>query len=92
MFGSLGVPELVIIMVIALLVFGPRKLPELGKALGQTITAFKKGSAGLLDQVNREIGDEQRTVGARSGANELADGADHHGGPDRLGEVQVKAG
>ena len=42
--GGLGLPELAIIMVIALLVFGPRKLPELGKAVGQTIREFKKGT------------------------------------------------
>jgi len=41
MFGSLGVPELLIIGVIALLIFGPKKLPELGKGLGKSIKDFK---------------------------------------------------
>jgi sec-independent protein translocase protein TatA len=44
MFGSLGLPELVVIFVIALIVFGPRKLPELGRSLGKSINEFKKAS------------------------------------------------
>lgn len=42
MFG-LGVPELVIVLVVALVVFGPRKLPSMGKSLGEAIKGFKKG-------------------------------------------------
>jgi TatA/E family protein of Tat protein translocase len=42
MFGSLGMPELLLIMVIALLVFGPKKLPEVGRSLGKALREFKK--------------------------------------------------
>jgi sec-independent protein translocase protein TatA len=42
MFGQLGLPEMLIIMVIALLIFGPKKLPSLGKSLGEGVTSFKK--------------------------------------------------
>jgi len=42
MFGSLGAPELIVIFIVALLVFGPSKLPELGKSLGDAIRGFKK--------------------------------------------------
>ena len=44
MFGSIGMPELIIILVIALIIFGPRKLPELGRALGKSIGEFRKAS------------------------------------------------
>jgi len=42
MFGSIGMPELIVIFVVALVVFGPSKLPELGKSLGEAIRGFKK--------------------------------------------------
>jgi sec-independent protein translocase protein TatA len=42
MFGSIGMPELIVIFVVALLVFGPSKLPDLGKSLGEAIRGFKK--------------------------------------------------
>ncbi len=41
--GSLGIPELLVILLIALVVFGPRKLPDLGRALGASISEFKRG-------------------------------------------------
>ena len=47
MFGSIGGTEILVIMVIALLVFGPRKLPELGKSLGRGLSEFKRASTDL---------------------------------------------
>jgi sec-independent protein translocase protein TatA len=44
MFDTIGLPELLVILVIALIVFGPQKLPELGKALGRAIKEFKKAT------------------------------------------------
>jgi sec-independent protein translocase protein TatA len=61
MLGSVGMPELLVILVIALIVFGPRRLPELGRSLGQTINEFKKGANALRDSVEAEIDrDNQR--------------------------------
>ena len=42
MFGSIGMPELIVIFIVALIVFGPSKLPDLGKSLGEAIRGFKK--------------------------------------------------
>lgn len=62
MFGSLGMPELIIIFVIALIIFGPRKLPELGKSLGKAIAEFRKTSNELKSTLEEEIRvEEQRT-------------------------------
>lgn len=55
MFGSIGMPELIIIFVIALIIFGPRKLPELGRSLGKSIAEFKKASNELRNTLEEEI-------------------------------------
>ena len=55
MFGSIGMPELIIIFVIALIIFGPRKLPELGRSLGKSIAEFKKASNELKSTLEEEI-------------------------------------
>lgn len=46
MCGSLGLPELMIILAIVVLMFGASRLPQLGRALGETVRNFKKGSEG----------------------------------------------
>ena len=48
---NLGFPEIMIILVVALLVFGPKKLPDLGKSLGNGIREFRKGTQGLKDEL-----------------------------------------
>jgi len=64
MLGSVGMPELIIILVIALMVFGPRKLPELGRAVGQTMNEFKKGLNNVRDTVEEEIRKEDQQKAA----------------------------
>lgn len=55
MLGPIGAQELIIIFVIALLVFGPRKLPQLGKSLGRSIGEFKRASNELRSTLEQEI-------------------------------------
>lgn len=55
MLGSIGMPELIIIFVIALIIFGPRKLPELGRSLGKSINEFKRASNELKNTLDEEI-------------------------------------
>lgn len=52
---GLGMPEVVLILVIALIVFGPRKLPELGKSLGQAMTQFRKASEDFKRTWEQEV-------------------------------------
>lgn len=60
MFGPIGMPELIIIFVIALIIFGPRKLPELGRSLGRSLTEFKRASTDLQNTLEQEIKLEER--------------------------------
>ena len=63
MFGTLGFPELIVIFVIALIIFGPRKLPEIGKSLGKSLAEFKKASNELRNTLEEEIRiEEQRST------------------------------
>ena len=55
MFGSIGMPELILIFVVALLVFGPKKLPEIGKSLGRGLAEFKRASEDLKKTIEDEI-------------------------------------
>jgi sec-independent protein translocase protein TatA len=55
MLGPIGAQELIIIFVIALIVFGPRKLPQLGKSLGRSIGEFKRASNELRSTLEQEI-------------------------------------
>lgn len=69
MFGSIGMPELIIILVIALIIFGPRKLPELGKSLGRSLNEFKKASTELQNTLEQEIKiEEQKEAAAKTPA------------------------
>jgi len=60
MLGSVGLPELIIIFTIALIIFGPRKLPELGKSLGKSLAEFKRASNELKNTLDEEIRMEER--------------------------------
>ena len=55
MFGSIGMPELLIILTLALIIFGPRKLPELGRSLGKSLGEFKRASNELRNTLDEEI-------------------------------------
>jgi sec-independent protein translocase protein TatA len=70
MFGSIGMPELIIILVIALIIFGPRKLPELGKSLGRSLNEFKKASTDLQNTLEQEIKIEEQKDQAKKNKDE----------------------
>ncbi|MFK9119574.1 twin-arginine translocase TatA/TatE family subunit [Peribacillus frigoritolerans] len=54
MFQSIGIPGLILILVIALIIFGPKKLPEIGRAFGRTLTEFKSATNGLVSDEDKE--------------------------------------
>ena len=73
MFGSIGGTELMVIMLIALLIFGPRKLPELGKTIGKGLSEFKRASNDLKRSLEEELVADERSkpneIGGSDDAN-----------------------
>ena len=91
MFGSIGMPELIIIFVIALIIFGPRKLPELGRSLGKSLAEFKRASNELKSTLEEEIRlEEQRTSFEASKAANTAPAAAPTTSVDPMAVPQVE--
>jgi TatA/E family protein of Tat protein translocase len=61
MFGTIGGPELILILVIALIVFGPRKLPEIGKSVGKVVGEFRRATSDFQRTIEDEVEAEKRT-------------------------------
>ncbi len=55
MFGSIGLPEVLMILVIALLIFGPKRLPEIGRTIGKGLAEFRRASSDIKRTVNAEL-------------------------------------
>ncbi|WP_081772949.1 MULTISPECIES: twin-arginine translocase TatA/TatE family subunit [unclassified Bacillus (in: firmicutes)] len=55
MLSNIGVPGMILILIVALIVFGPNKLPEIGRAVGSSIREFKRASEGLTEEIKKEI-------------------------------------
>ncbi|MBC7646754.1 MAG: twin-arginine translocase TatA/TatE family subunit [Pseudopedobacter sp.] len=64
MFGNIGLPEVLIVLVVVLLIFGPKKLPELAKGIGQSMREFRKGSQGLKDELEGSFKDDPKSANA----------------------------
>lgn len=63
MLGSIGMPELLIVLVIALVMFGPRRLPELGRSLGRARVEFRRATSDLPTALEQGIeADDRRTT------------------------------
>ena len=66
MLSNIGLPGLILVLVLALIIFGPKKLPELGRAVGQTLREFKKSTKGLIEE------DEEKEVASSALDNKKA--------------------
>jgi sec-independent protein translocase protein TatA len=55
MLSNIGVPGLILILIVALVIFGPNKLPEIGRAFGKSIREFKKATEGITDDIKEEF-------------------------------------
>jgi len=59
-FGNIGVSGLILILIIALIIFGPSKLPELGRAFGRTLSEFKSATRQMIDGDNEDKAAENK--------------------------------
>jgi sec-independent protein translocase protein TatA len=59
MLSSIGVPGLIIILILALILFGPSKLPQLGKAVGETLRELKKSTREMVNDVKEPFEDDE---------------------------------
>ena len=59
MFGPLGMPELILIFVVALLLFGPRKMPEIGRSVGRALGEFRRASNDFKRTIEDEVATEE---------------------------------
>ncbi|MBX9956542.1 twin-arginine translocase TatA/TatE family subunit [Peribacillus simplex] len=64
MLSNIGIPGLVIVLVIALIIFGPSKLPEIGRAFGRTLSEFKSATKGLVNDSEKEDENENENKAA----------------------------
>ncbi len=71
MFGPIGMQELIVIFLVALLIFGPKKLPEIGKSIGRGLAEFKRASDDLKKTIEEEI--EQGKTEAASVRREMTE-------------------
>jgi sec-independent protein translocase protein TatA len=71
--GSLGTQEMILIFILALLVFGPKKLPELGRTVARAMGEFRRASTELRSTFEREMNSLERDNGSMKELNELRD-------------------
>lgn len=60
MLQNIGIPGLILIILIALIIFGPSKLPEVGRAFGRTLTEFKSAAKGIVSDEDKEKKEEKK--------------------------------
>ena len=80
--GPFGIWEILIILVVILVVFGPRRLPEMAKGIGQSVREFRKGIRDMRDEFNDEAASEPKVASRAGAASERRTGRDAGATPD----------
>jgi sec-independent protein translocase protein TatA len=79
--GSLGLPELAFIFILALLIFGPKKLPEIGRTIGKGMAEFRKATSDFKRSINTELSLEETPVPQPLRPRRLEDAVQREAGP-----------
>ena len=58
--GPIGIQEMILILIIALVIFGPKRLPELGKSIGKTLAEFKRASNEIRNNIEKELEEPEK--------------------------------
>ena len=83
--GPLGIPEMIVIGILALLIFGPRKLPELGRSVGKALAEFRRASNDIRSTLEQEVQELDRQArGAARGIEEAVTGSEGPVGGDPI--------
>jgi sec-independent protein translocase protein TatA len=83
---SIGAPELLVILVLALIIFGPHRLPEIGKTIGKGLREFRKATSEIRAEIEQEV-DQEPPVAPRPRASQATDKPGGDGGaPESSGE------
>lgn len=91
MIGSLGMPELLFILVLALLIFGPRKLPDIGRTMGKAMGEFRRATRDLKRTLDTEISAEEASRPANPAQVTPAPAVPATAVPDTVPAVQPSA-
>ncbi|MEN1969408.1 twin-arginine translocase TatA/TatE family subunit [Lentibacillus sp. N15] len=65
MLANIGIPGLILIVILALIIFGPKKLPEIGKAAGQSLRAFKDSTRELTSDITDEVNETKEIISGK---------------------------
>lgn len=86
---SIGAPELLVILVLALIIFGPRRLPEIGKTVGKGLREFRKAASEIRSEIEQEV-DQEPPATPRPRTSRATDkpGGDG-GGPESTGDASA---
>ena len=60
MFGPIGWPEIILVLIIALLLFGAKRLPEIGRSMGKAIKEFKKSFKDVTDELDEDLNSTEK--------------------------------
>src|SRR5690242_4670735 len=75
--GNIGPGELIIIMAFALIIFGPKKLPEIGRGIGNALREFNKARNDFMETINSEIDRDEPIRGTPPGTADLSSASPH---------------